>query len=89
VTAGCVYLPYFFHDLPWSAAPGDEGSKRKILAEMPRQKPAAPGTPVALARGVKVIFGVWLVLALLLLGLGRLTVAGEPEPRPKRLTAAR
>jgi hypothetical protein len=38
---------------------------------------------------VKVIFGVWLVLALLLFGLGRLTVAGEPEPRPKRLAAAR
>jgi hypothetical protein len=38
---------------------------------------------------VKVIFGVWLVLALLLLGLGRLTVAGEPEAKPKRLTAAR
>ena len=43
---------------------------------------------VALGRRVKVIFGVWLVLAALLLGLGRLSVAGEPEPRPKRLTAA-
>jgi hypothetical protein len=38
---------------------------------------------------VKVIFGVWLVLALLLLGLGRLSVAGESEPRPKRLSASR
>jgi hypothetical protein len=37
---------------------------------------------------VKVIFGVWLGLALLLLGLGRLTVAGEREHTPKRLTAA-
>jgi hypothetical protein len=56
---------------------------------MPRKKPALPGTPVALTRSVKVIFGVWLVLALVLLGLGRLTVAGEAEPRPKRLAAAR
>ena len=43
---------------------------------------------VALGRRVKVIFGVWLVLALLLLGLGRLTMAGESEA-PKRLTASR
>jgi hypothetical protein len=36
-----------------------------------------------------VIFAAWLVFALLLLGLGRLTMAGDREPAPKRLSALR
>jgi len=36
-----------------------------------------------------VIFTAWLVLALLLLGLGRLTMADSREPAPKRLSALR
>jgi hypothetical protein len=36
-----------------------------------------------------VIFAAWLVLAFLLLGLGRLTTAGDREQAPKRLTAQR
>jgi len=37
---------------------------------------------------VNVIFTAWLVFALLLLGLGRLTMAGDTEPAPKRVSAA-
>jgi hypothetical protein len=36
-----------------------------------------------------VIFAAWLMFALLLFGLGGLTVAGDREPAPKRLTATR
>jgi hypothetical protein len=36
-----------------------------------------------------VIFAAWLVLAILLLGLGRLTTAGDREPAPKRPAAQR
>jgi hypothetical protein len=36
-----------------------------------------------------VIFAAWLVLALLLLGLGRMTMADAREAAPKRLTALR
>jgi hypothetical protein len=35
-----------------------------------------------------VIFAAWLVLALMLLGLGRLTTAGDREATPKRVSAA-
>jgi hypothetical protein len=38
---------------------------------------------------VKVIFAAWVALAILLLGLGRLTTSGDREPAPKRLTAQR
>ena len=43
----------------------------------------------ALGSAVRLIFGVWLVLAIVLLGLGRLTTAGDRQPAPKRLTAER
>jgi hypothetical protein len=37
---------------------------------------------------VKVIFTAWLMFALLLLGLGRLTMPGDTDPAPKRVSAA-
>ena len=47
------------------------------------------GIPVALGSAVRMIFAAWIVLAILLLGLGRLTSAGDREPAPKRQTAQR
>jgi hypothetical protein len=63
--------------------------KRKILAELERKLPVSAGIRVALGSAVRLIFAVWLVLAIVLLGLGRLTTAGNREPAPKRLTAQR
>lgn len=61
--------------------------KGKILAEAKRKTHSSSGISVACAAGVRVIFAAWLVLALLLLGLGRLTMAESREPAPRRLTA--
>jgi hypothetical protein len=63
--------------------------KGKILAEAGRKTHSSSGISVACAPGVRVIFAAWLVLALLLLGLGRLTMAESRESAPKRLTALR
>ena len=38
---------------------------------------------------MRVIFTAWVVLGLILLGLGRLTSAGHREPAPKPLSAQR
>jgi hypothetical protein len=45
--------------------------------------------PLRWRSGVRVIFTAWVVLALILLGLGRLTTAGNREPAPKPLSAQR
>ena len=63
--------------------------KGKILAEAGQKTHSTSGISVACAPGVRVIFAAWVVLALLLLGLGRLTMADTREPAPKRLTALR
>jgi hypothetical protein len=63
--------------------------KGKILAEPDRKTHRSSGTSVACAPVVRVIFAAWLVLALLLLGLGRLTMADTREPAPKPQTALR
>ena len=55
--------------------------KGKILSEAGRKTQSSSGTSVACAAIVRVIFAAWLVLALLLLGLGRLTMAGEPAAK--------
>jgi hypothetical protein len=64
-------------------------TKGKILAEHDEKTQVSAGIPVALGSAVRVIFAAWLVLAILLLGLGRLTTVGDREPAPKRLTAQR
>ena len=63
--------------------------KRKILTEAQRKTHGSSGISVACAPGVRLIFAAWLVFALLLLGLGRLTMADTREPAPKPLTALR
>ena len=47
------------------------------------------GISIASALPVRVIFAAWLLLALLLLGLGRLNTTDTREPAPKRLSALR
>jgi hypothetical protein len=69
--------------------PGRAGGQTKILAEQAGQTQGSSGISVALAAAVRVIFAAWLVLALLLLGLGRLTMANSREPAPKRLSGLR
>jgi hypothetical protein len=63
--------------------------KGKILTEAAGKTHRSSGISVAWAPAVRVIFAAWLVLALLLLGLGRMTMADAREPAPKRLTALR
>ena len=70
----------------WAAEAMDKG---KILAEAGREAHGSSGIAVASGRAVRVIFAAWVVLALLLLGLGRMTMADTREPAPKRLTALR
>jgi len=64
-------------------------TNKKFSREQAGKTQGSAGTPVALAAAVRVIFAAWLVLALLLLGLGRLTMAKSREPAAKRLSALR
>ena len=66
-----------------------QGDEEEILAEHEGKTQVSAGTPVALGSAVRVIFAAWLVLAIVLLGLGRLTTAVDREPAPKRLAAQR
>jgi hypothetical protein len=64
--------------------------KGEILTERRLQTQISAGIPVAWSRPVRVIFAAWLVFALFLFGLGRLTAAGDQRgPAPKRLSALR
>jgi hypothetical protein len=53
--------------------------KRRILLAFPLREASA----------VRVIFAAWIVLALVLLGLGQLTTARDREAAPRRASAAR
>jgi len=88
----CLSAADFSQFLPGTGLhrePGRAADKGKILAEHDEKTQGSAGIPVALGSAVRVIFAAWLVLAILLLGLGRLTTAGDREPAPKRLTAQR
>ena len=63
--------------------------KGKILSEAGRKTQSSSGIAVACAAIVRVIFAAWLVLALLLLGLGRLTMADPREPAARHWSALR
>jgi hypothetical protein len=73
--------------LPRKPDPSTE--KRKILAEQDQNAQVSAGIPVASGPAVRVIFAAWLVFALILLGLGRLTTAGDREQTPQRASAVR
>lgn len=63
--------------------------KGKMLSEAGRKTQRSSGISVACAPLVRVIFAAWLVLALLLFGLGRLTMADTREPAAKHASALR
>ena len=69
--------------------PHPSTDKSKILAEQDQNAQVSAGIPVASGLAVRVIFAAWLVFALILLGLGRLTMAGDREQTPKRVSAVR
>jgi hypothetical protein len=74
---------------PFHGEPSLADGQTKSLAEQAGKTQGSSGISVALAAAVRVIFAAWLVLALLLLGLGRLTMADSREPAPRRLSALR
>jgi hypothetical protein len=63
--------------------------KEEILSDAGRKTHSPSGISVACAPDVRVIFAAWLVLALLLLGLGRWTVAETREPATRHLSSLR
>jgi hypothetical protein len=88
----CLSAADFSQFLPGAGLHGKPDratDKGEILAEPRKKTRVSAGIRVANGSAVRVIFAAWVVLAILLLGLGRLTMAGHQEPAPKRLTAQR
>jgi hypothetical protein len=71
------------------ATPDASTDKRKILAEHAQKAQVSTGIFVAEGSAVRVIFAAWLVLALLLLGLGQLTTARDRDAAPRRASVVR
>jgi hypothetical protein len=62
---------------------------RKILAEHGQKARVSAGIFVAQGPAVRVIFAAWLVLALILLGLGQLTTARDRDAASRRASVVR